>query len=289
MAYLSDPKETITVLQRYQFNFQKKFGQNFLIDGHVVDKIIAAAEITKDDVVLEIGPGIGTMTQRLCEEAGDVIAVEIDRNLIPILTGDTCRDYKNLRVINEDILKLDLRDVLFEYGFRPVKVVANLPYYITTPILMKLLEERLPVVSITVMVQKEVAERMETGPGTKDYGALSLAVQYYAEPYLAANVPPNCFMPRPNVGSAVIRLTLHDRAPVAVKDEKLMFALIRASFNQRRKTLVNGLCNAQELSYTKEQVTEALAELGFSPTVRGETLTLSDFARLADTLGAAND
>lgn len=289
MAYLSDPKETIAVLQRYQFNFQKKFGQNFLIDGHVVDKIIAAAEITKDDVVLEIGPGIGTMTQRLCEEAGDVIAVEIDRNLIPILTGDTCRDYKNLRVINEDILKLDLRDVLFEYGFRPVKVVANLPYYITTPILMKLLEERLPVVSITVMVQKEVAERMETGPGTKDYGALSLAVQYYAEPYLAANVPPNCFMPRPNVGSAVIRLTLHDRAPVAVKDEKLMFALIRASFNQRRKTLVNGLCNAQELSYTKEQVTEALAELGFSPTVRGETLTLSDFARLADTLGAAND
>ena len=288
MAYLSDPKETIAVLQRYQFNFQKKFGQNFLIDGHVVDKIIAAAEITKDDVVLEIGPGIGTMTQRLCEEAGDVIAVEIDRNLIPILTGDTCRDYKNLRVINEDILKLDLRDVLFEYGFRPVKVVANLPYYITTPIIMGLLEGGAPVDNITVMVQKEVAERMETGPGTKDYGALSLAVQYYAEPYLAANVPPNCFMPRPNVGSAVIRLTLHDRAPVAVKDEKLMFALIRASFNQRRKTLVNGLCNAQELSYTKEQVTEALAELGFSPTVRGETLTLSDFARLADTLGAAN-
>ena len=285
MAYLSDPKETIAVLQRYQFNFQKKFGQNFLIDGHVVDKIIAAAEITKDDVVLEIGPGIGTMTQRLCEEAGDVIAVEIDRNLIPILTGDTCKDYKNLRVINEDILKLDLRDVLFEYGFRPVKVVANLPYYITTPILMKLLEERLPVVSITVMVQKEVAERMETGPGTKDYGALSLAVQYYAEPYLAANVPPNCFMPRPNVGSAVIRLTLHDKPPVSVQDEKLMFALIRASFNQCRKTLVTGLCNAQELTVTKEQVTEALAELGFSPTVRGETLTLSDFARLADALG----
>ncbi len=289
MAYLSDPKETISVLQRYQFNFQKKFGQNFLIDGHVVDKIISAAEITKDDVVLEIGPGIGTMTQRLCEEAGDVIAVEIDRNLIPILTEDTCKDYKNLRVINEDVLKLDLRDVLFEYGFRPVKVVANLPYYITTPILMKLLEERLPVVSITVMVQKEVAERMETGPGTKDYGALSLAVQYYAEPYLAANVPPNCFMPRPNVGSAVIRLTLHDKPPVEVRDEKLLFALIRASFNQRRKTLVNGLCNAQVLSYTKEQVTEALAELGFSPTVRGETLTLSDFARLSDVLGNERD
>lgn len=289
MAYLSDPKETIAVLQRYQFNFQKKFGQNFLIDGHVVDKIISAAEITKDDVVLEIGPGIGTMTQRLCEEAGDVIAVEIDRNLIPILTNDTCKDYTNLRIINEDVLKLDLRDVLFEYGFRPVKVVANLPYYITTPILMKLLEERLPVVSITVMVQKEVAERMETGPGTKDYGALSLAVQYYAEPYLAANVPPNCFMPRPNVGSAVIRLTLHDKPPVEVRDEKLLFALIRASFNQRRKTLVNGLCNAQELSYTKEQVTEALAELGFSPTVRGETLTLSDFARLSDVLGNERD
>ena len=285
MAYLSDPKETVAVLQRYQFNFQKKFGQNFLIDGHVVDKIIAAAEITKDDVVLEIGPGIGTMTQRLCEEAGDVIAVEIDRNLIPILTNDTCKDYTNLRIINEDILKLDLRDILFEYGFRPVKVVANLPYYITTPILMKLLEDRLPVVSITVMVQKEVAGRMETGPGTKDYGALSLAVQYYAEPYLAANVPPNCFKPRPNVGSAVIRLTLHDKPPVNVNDEKLLFALIRASFNQRRKTLVNGLCNAQELSYTREQVTEALAELGFSPTVRGETLTLSDFARLADMLG----
>ena len=284
MAYLSEPQETIAILQKYHFNFQKKFGQNFLIDGHVVDKIIAAAGITKEDVVLEIGPGIGTMTQRLCEEAGDVIAVEIDSNLIPILRDDTCRQYDNLRIIHGDILKVDVKDLLFEYGFRPVKVVANLPYYITTPILMGLLEARLPIESITVMVQKEVADRMETGPGSKDYGALSLAVQYFAEPYIAANVPPNCFMPRPNVGSAVIRLTLHDEPPVKVRDEKLLFALIRASFNQRRKTLVNGLTNAEELSYTKEDVTEALACLGFSPSVRGETLTLADFAALADAL-----
>ena len=284
MAYLSEPQETIAILQKYHFNFQKKFGQNFLIDGHMVDKIIAAAGITKEDVVLEIGPGIGTMTQRLCEEAGDVIAVEIDSNLIPILRDDTCRQYDNLRIIHGDILKVDVKDLLFEYGFRPVKVVANLPYYITTPILMGLLEARLPIESITVMVQKEVADRMETGPGSKDYGALSLAVQYFAEPYIAANVPPNCFMPRPNVGSAVIRLTLHDEPPVKVRDEKLLFALIRASFNQRRKTLVNGLTNAEELSYTKEDVTEALAGLGFSPSVRGETLTLADFAALADAL-----
>lgn len=289
MAYLSDPKETIAILQKYHFNFQKKFGQNFLIDGHVVDKIIAAAEITKDDVVLEIGPGIGTMTQRLCEEAGDVVAVEIDKNLIPILKEDTCKNYGNLRIIQGDILKLDIKEILFEYGFRPVKVVANLPYYITTPILMSLLESRLPIESITVMVQKEVAERMETGPGSKDYGALSLAVQYYAEPYLAANVPANCFMPRPNVGSAVIRLTLHDKPPVSTRDESLMFALIRASFNQRRKTLVNGLGNAAELFFTKEEITEALADLGFSPTVRGETLTLADFAKLADRLSSAQE
>lgn len=284
MAYLSDPKETIAILQKYQFNFQKKFGQNFLIDAHVVDKIVSAAEITKEDVVLEIGPGIGTMTQRLCEEAGDVVAIEIDSNLIPILRDDTCKDYSNLQIIHGDVMKLNLSDIIFEYGFRPVKVVANLPYYITTPILMKLLEDRLPITSITVMIQKEVADRIETGPGSKDYGALSLAVQYYAAPYLAANVPPNCFMPRPNVGSAVIRLTLHEKPPVQVKDEKHMFALIRASFNQRRKTLVNGLTNAPELQYTKEEVAEALAAIGFSQTVRGETLTLSDFAKLSDTL-----
>ena len=284
MAYLSDPKETIAVLQRYHFNFQKKFGQNFLIDGHVIEKIIAAAGIGKDDVVLEIGPGIGTLTQRLCEAAGDVVAVEIDRNLIPILTGDTCKDYKNLQIVSGDIMKTDIPALLAPFGDRPVKVVANLPYYITTPILMKLLEDRLPIESITVMVQKEVAERMETGPGTKDYGALSLAVQYYSEPYLAANVPANCFMPRPNVGSAVIRLTVHDTPPVSVKDERKMFALIRASFNQRRKTLVNGIGNAAELSYTKEQVAGALEKLGMPATIRGEALTLADFAALSDAL-----
>lgn len=284
MAYLSDPKETIAVLQRYNFNFQKKFGQNFLIDGHVIEKIIAAAGIGKKDVVLEIGPGIGTLTQRLCEAAGDVVAVEIDRNLIPILTGDTCKDYANLQIISGDIMKTDIPTLLAPYGSRPVKVVANLPYYITTPILMKLLEDRLPIESITVMVQKEVAERMETGPGTKDYGALSLAVQYYSEPYLAANVPANCFMPRPNVGSAVIRLTIHEEPPVQVKDEKHMFALIRASFNQRRKTLVNGIGNAAELPYSKEQVAAALTKLGMSETIRGEALTLSEFAALSDAL-----
>ena len=284
MAYLSDPKETIAVLQRYNFNFQKKFGQNFLIDGHVIEKIIAAAGIGKEDVVLEIGPGIGTLTQRLCEAAGDVVAVEIDRNLIPILTGDTCKDYANLQIISGDIMKTDIPELLKPFGKRPVKVVANLPYYITTPILMKLLEDRLPIESITVMVQKEVAERMETGPGTKDYGALSLAVQYYSEPYLAANVPANCFMPRPNVGSAVIRLTIHEEPPVNVKDEKHMFALIRASFNQRRKTLVNGIGNAAELPYSKEQVAAALTKLGMSETIRGEALTLSEFAALSDAL-----
>lgn len=284
MAYLSDPKETIAVLQRYNFNFQKKFGQNFLIDGHVIEKIIAAAGIGKEDVVLEIGPGIGTLTQRLCEAAGDVVAVEIDRNLIPILTGDTCKDYANLQIISGDIMKTDIPELLRPFGKRPVKVVANLPYYITTPILMKLLEDRLPIESITVMVQKEVAERMETGPGTKDYGALSLAVQYYSEPYLAANVPANCFMPRPNVGSAVIRLTIHEEPPVNVKDEKHMFALIRASFNQRRKTLVNGIGNAAELPYSKEQVAAALTKLGMSETIRGEALTLSEFAALSDAL-----
>ncbi|MBO7354056.1 MAG: 16S rRNA (adenine(1518)-N(6)/adenine(1519)-N(6))-dimethyltransferase RsmA, partial [Lachnospiraceae bacterium] len=235
MAYLGDPKRTIEILNKYHIVFQKKFGQNFLIDTHVLDKIIAAAGITKDDMVLEIGPGIGTMTQYLCENAGKVIAVEIDRTLVPILENDTLSEYDNFRIINEDVLKLDLKKLIDEEnGGRPIKVAANLPYYITTPIVMKLLEERLPIDNITVMVQKEVAERMQAGPGSKDYGALSLAVQYYADAYIAANVPPNCFMPRPNVGSAVIRLTLHKEPPVKVNDERLMFALIRASFNQRR-------------------------------------------------------
>ncbi len=283
MATLGNPKETIAILNKYGFNFQKKFGQNFLIDTHVLEKIIRAADITKDDCVLEIGPGIGTMTQYLCENAGKVIAVEIDKNLIPILTEDTLAAYDNVKVINSDVLKLDLKKLAEEEnGGRPIKVVANLPYYITTPIIMGLFEAGVPLASITVMVQKEVADRMQAGPGSKDYGALSLAVQYYAEPYIAANVPPNCFMPRPNVGSAVIRLTLHSKPPVEVADEKLLFKLIRASFAQRRKTLVNGLTNSPELSFSKEEVTSALEECGYSPTIRGEALTLAEFAKLAN-------
>lgn len=281
---LGQPQNTIAVLQKYGFNFQKKYGQNFLIDTHVLDKIISAAEIGPEDFVVEIGPGIGTMTQYLAYAAREVCAVEIDQNLIPILE-DTLSGYDNVTVINEDILKLDLNALAAEKnGGRPVKIVANLPYYITTPIIMGLFENHVPVQSVTVMVQKEVADRMQVGPGTKDYGALSLAVQYYACPYIVANVPPNCFMPRPKVGSAVIRLTLHDDPPVQVKDERLMFRLIRASFNQRRKTLVNGITNYGELSYTKEQVTRAVTDCGLPTAVRGETLTLEQFARLADAL-----
>lgn len=287
MAVLGNPKETIAVLNKYGFMFQKKFGQNFLIDSHVLEKIIRAAEITKEDCVLEIGPGIGTMTQYLCESAGKVIAVEVDKNLIPILTEDTLAGYDNVKVIHADVLKLDLKRLIQEEnGGRPVKVVANLPYYITTPIIMGLFEAGVPLSSVTVMVQKEVADRMQAGPGSKDYGALSLAVQYYAAPYLAANVPPNCFMPRPNVGSAVIRLTLHETPPVEVADERLLFQIIRASFAQRRKTLVNGLANSPELNYSKEEITGFLAACGFPATVRGETLTLSEFARLADVMKA---
>ena len=280
--YLGNPKGTIEVLQKYDFVFQKKFGQNFLIDPHVLDKIVNAAGITKDDFVLEIGPGIGTMTQYLAAAAGKVFAVEIDKALIPIL-GDTLKDFPNVQVINEDILKVDIKKLAEEHNNgKPIKVVANLPYYITTPIIMGLFESGVPVDSITVMVQKEVAERMQVGPGTKDYGALSLAVQYYAEPYIVANVPPNCFMPRPKVGSAVIRLTRHEKPPVEVKDEKLMFRLIRASFNQRRKTLANGLNNSSELSFTKEEIQQTIEACGFPPGVRGEALTLEDFARLTN-------
>ena len=281
---LSNPKKTIEVIQKHGFDFQKKFGQNFLIDPHVLDKIIAAAGITKDDFVLEIGPGIGTMTQYLAEAAREVTAVEIVRNLIPILE-ETLAGYDNVTVINQDILKLDLEALAQEKnGGRPIKVVANLPYYITTPIIMGLYESHVPVSSITVMVQKEVAQRMQAGPGSKDYGALSLAVQYYASPYIAANVPPNCFMPRPNVGSAVIHLESYQNPPVSVKDEKLMFALIRASFNQRRKTLLNGLKNATDLPYGKEELLETFAALGWKETVRGEQLTLEQFAQLSDAL-----
>lgn len=285
MANLGNPKNTIEIIQKYEFMFQKKFGQNFLIDAHVLEKIISAAGITKDDCVLEIGPGIGTMTQYLAENAGHVVAVEIDRNLIPILK-ETLADYDNVTVINEDILRVDIKALAEEYnGGKPIKVVANLPYYITTPIIMGLFESGVPIDNITVMVQKEVADRMKEGPGSKDYGALSLAVQYYAEPEIVANVPPNCFIPRPNVGSAVIRLTRHKEMPVEVKDPALMFKIIRASFNQRRKTLQNGLGNAPELPYTKEQIAVAITEMGLTPTIRGEALSLAQFAQLSDILG----
>lgn len=282
MATLGIPQNTIAVLQKYNFNFQKKFGQNFLIDTHVLERIIREAGITKDDFVLEIGPGIGTMTQYLCESAREVVAVEIDKNLIPIL-ADTLQDYQNVTVLNEDILKVDINALAQEKnGGAPIKVVANLPYYITTPIIMGLFESHVPIESITVMVQKEVADRMQVGPGTKDYGALSLAVQYYAKPEIVANVPPNCFMPRPNVGSAVIHLTCHEKPPVQVDDEKLMFSLIRASFNQRRKTLANGLNNAPDIHLSKEAIQESIAELGVPAGIRGEALTLEQFAALSN-------
>lgn len=282
MAYLGNPSGTIEVLQKYQFNFQKKYGQNFLIDPHVLDKIVRAADVTKEDCVLEIGPGIGTMTQYLAEQAKKVIAVEIDKNLIPILE-DTLSSYSNVTIINEDILKVDMKALsLSENGGRPIKVVANLPYYITTPIIMSLFESAVPIENITVMVQKEVADRMQTGPGSKDYGALSLAVQYYSKPEIVANVPPNCFIPRPNVGSAVIRLTRYEKPPVEVSDAHKMFSLIRASFNQRRKTLVNGLVNGKVAE--KEAVLRALEQMQLPPTVRGEALSLSQFAMLSNLL-----
>ena len=282
--YLGNPKYTIEVLQKYHFVFQKRFGQNFLIDEHVLEKIIESSGITKDDFILEIGPGIGTMTQYLAEAAREVAAVEIDSSLIPILK-DTLKDWDNVSVINNDILKTDIKKIADEKnGGKPVKVVANLPYYITTPIIMGLFEKNVPVDSITVMVQKEVADRMQVGPGTKDYGALSLAVQYYAKPKIVANVPPNCFMPRPKVGSAVIRLERYEEPPVKVKDEKLMFRIIRASFNQRRKTLANGLKNSAELDYTKEEIEAAIEALGRGASIRGEALTLEEFAKLADFL-----
>ena len=281
---LGNPKNTIEVIQKYDFDFQKKFGQNFLIDERVLEKIISAAEVNKDDFVLEIGPGIGTMTQYLAENAREVMAVEIDKNLIPILS-DTLSAYDNVSILNADILKVDIAKIVEEKnGGKPVKVVANLPYYITTPIIMGLFESHVPIDSITVMVQKEVADRMQVGPGTKDYGALSLAVQYYAKPYIVANVPPNCFMPRPKVGSAVIRLERYEEPPVKVKDEKLMFRIIRASFNQRRKTLANGLKNSAELDYTKEEIEAAIEALGRGASIRGEALTLEEFAKLADFL-----
>ena len=284
MAVLGNPKNTIEILQKYNFSFQKKFGQNFLINSAVLEEIIDAAGVTKDDFVIEIGPGIGTMTQYLCEAARQVIAVEIDTNLIPILQ-DTLSEYDNVQVLNQDILKVDINALANEYNNgKPIKVVANLPYYITTPIIMGLFESHVPIDSITIMVQKEVADRMQVGPGTKDYGALSLAVQYYAEPYIVANVPPNCFMPRPKVGSAVIRLTRHSQPPVQVNNEKLMFQIIRASFNQRRKTLANSLKNYEGLSFDKEEIEQAIAACGFQPAIRGEALSLEEFAILSNVL-----
>lgn len=284
--YLGNPTNTLAVINRYEFAFQKKFGQNFLIDQGIVEKIVREAGVTKDDFVLEIGPGIGTMTQILCENAREVAAVEIDRKLIPIL-NDTLSEYDNVTIINDDILKVDINKLAEEKNSSsPIKVVANLPYYITTPIIMGLFESHVPLDSITIMVQKEVADRMQTGPGSKDYGALSLAVQFYAKPEIVVNVPPECFMPRPNVGSAVIRLKRHETRPVDVKDEKLMFRIIRASFNQRRKTLANGLNNSPEIGYTKEQIAAAIEELGRGASIRGEALTLEEFARLSNIFSA---
>jgi 16S rRNA (adenine1518-N6/adenine1519-N6)-dimethyltransferase len=283
---LGNSQKTIEIIKKYNFAFQKKFGQNFLIDPHVLHKIIKAAGVTKDDCVLEIGPGIGTMTQYLADQARHVVAVEIDKNLMPILE-ETLREYENITVINEDILKMDIHKLAEDYnGSRPIKVVANLPYYITTPIIMGLFESHVPIDNITVMVQREVADRMQAEPGTKDYGALSLAVQYYAKAYIAANVPPNCFIPRPGVGSAVIRLTRHEKPPVEAKDPDLMFRLIRASFNQRRKTLQNGLNNSPDVPYSREVIAAAIESLSLPPTVRGETLTLEQFAQLSDCLSS---
>lgn len=285
MAKLGSRKSTSEIIEKYQFDFRKKFGQNFLIDNHILDKIVEAADITREDCILEIGPGIGTLTQRLAEAAGEVVAVEIDKNLIPIL-NETLADYDNVTILNEDILKMDIHEIAKQHGGKPLKVVANLPYYITTPIIMALFESHVPLISVTVMVQKEVADRMCVGPGTKEYGALSLAVQYYAKPEIITKVPASCFIPRPNVDSTVIRLTRYEKPPVEVRDEDWLFAVMRASFNQRRKTLANGLANAGNLGLNRQQVENALSGMGLSLTIRGETLTLNQFAALSDRLYA---
>lgn len=289
MANLGIPQNTLAVLKKYDFNFQKKYGQNFLVDTHILEKIIDAAQVGQDDFVVEIGPGIGTLTQYLCEHAREVLAVEIDKKLIPILQ-DTLAEYDNVTVLNEDILKVDLKKIAEEKnGGHPIKVVANLPYYITTPIIMGLFESHVPLKSITVMVQKEVADRMQVGPGTKDYGALSLAVQYYASPRAVMSVPPSCFIPKPNVGSAVVCLTRYEKPPVKTEDEKLMFRLIRASFNQRRKTLANSLNNSPEINYSKEKIGSAIKEMGLMQNVRGEALTLKQFAELSTIMKKRKD
>lgn len=288
MGTLGNPKNTIEILNKYSFVFQKKFGQNFLIDNHVLEKIVGAGEITKDDFVLEIGPGIGTLTQYLCEHAREVLAIEIDKRLIPIL-NETLADYDNVSILNEDILKVDIASIVKEYNDnKPIKVVANLPYYITTPIIMDLFEKHVPLSGVTIMIQKEVAERIQAKPGSKEYGALSLAVQYYARPYIAANVPPNCFMPRPKVGSAVINLTPHENPPYHVKNEGLLFSLIRASFNQRRKTLVNGIFNYEKLSFSKDEIISALDSLAIPNDIRGEALSLEQFVEISNVLSEIN-
>ena len=284
MAYLASPRETKAIIDSYSFNFQKKFGQNFLVDSNVLENIIEKAGITNDDLVLEIGPGIGTMTQYLCESAREVVAIEIDETLIPILNY-TLEDYDNVTIINDDALKTDIEKIVKKKNDgKPIKVVANLPYYITTPIIMGLLEGKAPIDSITIMVQKEVAERMQTGPGSKDYGALSLAVQYYADANILMTVPASCFMPRPKVDSSVIKLDIYDKPPVNVCDEEMLFKIIRASFNQRRKTLANGLKNAPNLPFTKEEIEDSIIKLGKDVNIRGEKLTLEEFAKLTDIL-----
>lgn len=284
MAYLASPRETKAIIDSYSFNFQKKFGQNFLVDSNVLENIIEKAGITNDDLVLEIGPGIGTMTQYLCESAREVVAIEIDETLIPILNY-TLEDYDNVTIINDDALKTDIEKIVKKKNDgKPIKVVANLPYYITTPIIMGLLEGKAPIDSITIMVQKEVAERMQTGPGSKDYGALSLAVQYYADANILMTVPASCFMPRPKVDSSVIKLDIYDKPPVNVCDEEMLFKIIRASFNQRRKTLANGLKNAPNLPFTKEEIEDSITKLGKDVNIRGEKLTLEEFAKLTDIL-----
>lgn len=284
MEHIGKPQNTIAIIQKHNFNFQKRFGQNFLIDTYVLDKIIDKANITKDDCVIEIGPGIGSMTQLLANKAKRVIAVEIDKNLIPILE-ETLAPFNNITIINDDILKVDIKKLIDSYNDgKAIKVVANLPYYITTPIVMGLFESHIPIESITIMIQAEVARRMQATPGTKDYGALSLAVQYYAKPEIVANVPPNCFIPRPSVGSSVIKLTSFTAPPFLVKDETLLFKLIRAAFMQRRKTLQNSICNSQELHFSKERICLALEQMKLSTTIRGEALSLEDFANLTNIL-----
>ncbi len=284
MAYLGNAARTKEVLAKYNMSAKKKFGQNFLIDSGVLEGIVEAAGVTESDCVLEIGPGIGSLTQYLAESAGKVVAVEIDRGLIPVLQ-DTLSEYDNGTVINEDVLKGDIEEIVKNYNDnRPIKGVANLPYYITTPIIMKLFESGAPIESITVMVQKEVADRMSATPGNKDYGSLSLAVSFYAEATKVLDVPPSSFIPQPGVGSAVVKLARYPEPVVSVRDEKYMFDIIRTSFNQRRKTLSNSLSSNPSLGVSRQEVQDALQKMGMDERARGEILSLEQFAELSDIL-----